>query len=92
MSDLLQDKLILFDAKMLEPLTFVSLWGKSRRFNYFSGHVVFVSEKKPLRLSRKISLFQKTLKTEIFSRNNETVSIIQLTRNRFELERYFPNN
>ena len=42
----LEDKLILFDAKMLEPLTFVSLWGKSSWCNYFSGHVVFVSEKK----------------------------------------------
>jgi len=47
----LVDKLILFDAKMLEPLTSVSLWGKSRWCNYFSGHFVFISEKKSFRLS-----------------------------------------
>ena len=51
MTDLLQDKLILFDAKMLEPLTFVSLWGKSRWCNYFSGHFAFVSEQTSFRLS-----------------------------------------
>ena len=51
MTDLLQDKLILFDAKMLEPLTFVSLWGKSRWCNYFSGHFAFVSEQNSFRLS-----------------------------------------
>ena len=43
----LEDKLILFDAKMLEPLTFVSLLRKSRWCNYFSGHFAFVSEKSP---------------------------------------------
>ena len=33
----LEDKLILFDAKMLEPLTFVSLFGKKSLVQLFFG-------------------------------------------------------
>ena len=44
---------------MFEPLTFVSLLGKSRWCNYFSGHFAFVSEKKSFCLSRKFFSKQK---------------------------------
>ena len=50
------------------PLTFVSLWGKSRWCNYFSGHFVFVSEKKSFRLSRKFfSVFKNAENRDLFA-------------------------
>ena len=69
----LVDKLILFDAKMLEPLTSVSLLGKSRWFNYFFG--AFYSYFGEKVLSVKLKIFLQT-KTEIFSQFNEAITII----------------
>ena len=64
----LVDKLILFDAKMLEPLTSVSLLGKSRWCNYLSGQFAVVSEKKSFRLSRKFfSVFKNSENRDIFT-------------------------
>ena len=51
-----------------EPLIFASLLGKSRRFNYFSGHVVFVSEKKSFCLSRKFHAFSASGSERLFLR------------------------
>ena len=52
----------------IEPLTFVSLLGKSRWCNYFSGHFTVFSEKKSFQLSRKIfSVFKIAENRDIFA-------------------------
>ena len=64
----LEDKLILFDAKMLEPLTFVSLFGKKSLVQLFFGACCVCFGEKVLSVEQKIFLcFHKRERTEIFS-------------------------
>ena len=64
---------------MFEPLTFVSLLGKSRWCNYFSGRLSFLRKKQTFRLRGKSFSVFIFMKTEMFSEELEGSSNLAIS-------------
>ena len=69
-------------------MTFVSPWGKSRRFNYFSRHFAFVSEQKSFWLSRKFFSVSKNAENRDIFASYWSDDHFLLTRNRLSLREF----
>ena len=76
----LEDKLILFDAKMLEPLTFVSLFGKKSLVQLFFGACCVCFGEKVLSVEQKNFFYFHNKKTEMFSQFDTTPTMIKLLK------------